>query len=175
MSQPTRPDYIMGELRDRLIAQGVSPNLSREEYKKLGHSINYSSGTQSFLKVRTPSPMMPPKTLAALQNSIAKWREVAAGADERGWTDCPLCLLFLVGPNGRPKNRYDDPCVGCPVSAHTNKPYCKGTPYDAWIAYDPPYSEKASEKRTRLAQAELDFLISLLPPGGEPTPSEPTP
>ena len=159
------PDYIMGELRDRLIAQGVSPNLSREEYKKLGHSLNYSSGPQPFLKARTLSPMMPPKTLAALQGSITKWRCVLAGADEHGWQDCPLCELFLLGPDGRPKKYDEDPCKGCPIAAHTEQKYCKGSPYNAW-------QECAGTEKelTRLAQAELDFLISLLPPGVEPTP-----
>lgn len=87
------------------------------------------------------SPPMDPATLVALKGSIAKWEGIVAGGPEG---DCPLCLMFF---RGRP---IEDICVGCPVMERTGRRMCRGTPY--WDDTNP-----------KQAQAELDFLKSLLP------------
>lgn len=101
--------------------------------------------------------------LKALRGSIEKWEKIVAGTGvDLGTDNCPLCEVFRV--------RYDAkarPCVGCPVRARSGLPGCRGTPYDVWM------SETASDGFERVAgsaeakvaaQAELDFLRSLLPP-----------
>lgn len=94
---------------------------------------------------------MDTETLAALRGSIAKWRAIVEGTGEdKGIDNCPLCLKF--------NSRYPAKnlgCNGCPVYQRTGQDSCSGTPYDEYL----------SDKRgtTELAQAELDFLISLLP------------
>lgn len=91
-------------------------------------------------------------TLAALHGSIAKWRGIVAGtATDEGILNCPLCQLFtwLVDDRGE--------CAGCPVRDATGSDNCIGSPYEN-------YCETNSIAD---AQAELDFLISLLPPGEE--------
>ena len=102
------------------------------------------------------------ETLAALKDSIQHWRDnVTAktpGKASTYWTDCPLCRMFL-----------DAKCDGCPVG-HRG---CMRTPYDdaadaldAWILHDGDLD--CRENWRWAAQAELDFLISLLPEGETP-------
>lgn len=100
------------------------------------------------------------ETLAALRASIRHWEEnVEAATPWRarlGITHCALCLKF-----------YSQGCVGCPVSEKTNKPSCRGTPYEeARTAHN--LWQNSSEHHTtwkRAAEAELAFLRSLLPDG----------
>lgn len=99
---------------------------------------------------------MPHATLAALRGSIAKWRDIVAGtAEDKGNENCPLCSLFLS------KN-----CTGCPVSVASGQVHCWGTPYQKWCAVigytKQRYAYNATSRAA--AQAELDFLRSLLPP-----------
>lgn len=105
---------------------------------------------------------MDEKTLAALNGSIAKWEAIVAGDEiDDGVRNCPLCVMFF----------YDD-CAGCPVAEKTGNWSCIKSPYDSWSKYNNsnsrmrPISEQPQKRRaklTRLAQAELDFLRSLLP------------
>ena len=90
---------------------------------------------------------MPAATLKALRGSIRKWEGIVAGTEEDyGEDNCPLCKLFL---------KKD--CEGCPVSARTGKGSCFGTPYrDTLRAF-------GKEAYDTAAQAEVDFLKSLLP------------
>lgn len=99
---------------------------------------------------------MTDKTLEALKGSIAKWKTIVKGIGiDQGPNNCPLCDLF-----------YEDRCEGCPVSDKTGRDACSGTPYTPW-ANQAHYSNDGYEVRTdkhkALAQAELDFLKSLLP------------
>lgn len=95
----------------------------------------------------TTDQKMPAKTLKALRGSIAKWEGIVAGTiEDYGEDNCPLCKLFLK------KN-----CEGCPVYARTHHEGCWETPYRATLEAD------SKEEYDRLAQAELDFLKSLLP------------
>jgi hypothetical protein len=103
---------------------------------------------------------MPPETLVALKGSINKWGDILSGVGEdRGWTNCPLCLVFLKAG-----------CVGCPVSTSTGRDSCRGSPYTAWSDYMDRTGSvlpwKVNNQRSfALAQAELNFLKSLLPAG----------
>jgi len=85
---------------------------------------------------------MDAKTLEALKGSIAKWETVRETLKQEGVTDCPLCQLF-----------YNNGCKGCPVSKKTRQINCCGTPFKEFYK-DPSVAR---------AQAELDFLKSLLP------------
>lgn len=85
-------------------------------------------------------------TLTALKGSIAKWEAIVAGTGvDLGGSNCPLCKMFV---------RINGECKGCPVMEVTGFDNCERTPY---YEYDPEEPETA--------QAELDFLKSLLPPG----------
>jgi len=95
------------------------------------------------------------KTLEALRGSIAKWEGIIAGTvEDLGDTNCPLCQMF---------NNDDSewPCRGCPVKKITGATYCKGSPYVSFAKVK-HHGSKNDEYR-EAAQAELDFLKSLLP------------
>nr|MDQ2987417.1 hypothetical protein [Armatimonadota bacterium] len=110
------------------------------------------------------------KTLKALEGSIKKWEAIVAGTGEdKGADNCPLCRVF-IDPFLSP-----DTCGGCPVRERTGSRYCSDSPYDAWAAgvrrdYSAAVVNRGGGKRiastpklVALAQAELDFLRSLLP------------
>lgn len=105
-----------------------------------------------------PSDQMTPATLEALKGSIAKWEGIVAGtmADE-GVDNCPLCQRFHICFRNIP----GECCQGCPVNVASNNKGCMTTPYDEWSYLDTPVA-KTNEHRAA-AQAELDFLKSLLP------------
>jgi hypothetical protein len=104
------------------------------------------------------------KTLEALRGSIRKWEQIAAGTEgDRGPANCPLCEMF-----------YSGHCTGCPVAHKTGEIECDGSPYQKWTALptslfrvekiDGRYSWWVDSEESRAAaQAELDFLKSLLP------------
>jgi hypothetical protein len=116
---------------------------------------------------------MTPEAAEALEGSIKKWRAIVDGTGKDGGaTNCPLCQLFE--PNG------ENACHGCPVEEATGLAGCRGTPYEEWSDYEPDegghtgaildkyaggYYAAPPEAR-RLAQAELDFLVSLRSPRG---------
>ena len=115
---------------------------------------------------------MDDKTKKALLGSIKKWEAIVAGTGEDdGENNCPLCELFHphMGLYEGYDRRERAACGGCPVREKTKKPYCRGTPYIEWSnadAFTPLNGYFSPEKRTeytKLAQAELDFLRSLLP------------
>ena len=102
---------------------------------------------------------MDTKTLDALQGSKLHWCNIRDGLEEEhGIRNCPLCKLF-----------YGKYCVGCPVFEKTGEVGCKNTPYIAWhehhqLNHDYPKRVHADcPECKQLAQAELDFLESLLP------------
>jgi hypothetical protein len=94
------------------------------------------------------------QTLAALKGSIRKWENIVAGTGvDKGVFNCPLCELF-----------WDDDCTGCPVSERTGLMNCRGTPYNMWEALTKrDDATHGDPERIAAAQAELDFLRSLLP------------
>lgn len=88
---------------------------------------------------------MAPEVLEALRGSIKKWEGIVAGTTrDEGGRNCPLCQMFVHGKAAT--------CRGCPVRTRTGKSSCDGTPYYYYEHGD-----------TQTAQAELDFLKSLLP------------
>lgn len=93
-------------------------------------------------------------TIDPLEGSIQKWRDIVDGkiADE-GAKNCELCHSFV-----------DQDCEGCPVFERSGRSLCLGTPYDSWDQYfmGRPGPRIVTDERTKkLAQDELDFLISL--------------
>lgn len=101
---------------------------------------------------------MKPKAAEALEASISKWRRNAkAKAPDDFLTkadDCHLCDLY-----------WHKTCHGCPVSAKTDEPYCRGTPYiaayragEAWHLDDTPDRRKRARATAR---KEVAFLESL--------------
>jgi hypothetical protein len=106
---------------------------------------------------------MDDETLAALKGSIAKWEAIVDGTGvDDGPDNCPLCEIF-----------YAKECIGCPVALKSGYPGCSNTPYeDQWgqvfsDCFTNIYRANTPERKVA-AQAELHFLISLLPPGETP-------
>jgi hypothetical protein len=103
---------------------------------------------------------MDPRTLEALQASIAHWERNVAAVEPHevstGPGSCALCRMFFW---------EKDVCQGCPVATHPDNTGCRGTPYsDAFKAWGLWLRQKAPRQEFRIAaQAELDFLKSLLP------------
>jgi len=97
----------------------------------------------------------------ALEGSIKKWERIVAGKglDKMG-SNCPLCQVR-------------DNCDFCPVSNKSKLDDCHGTPYMKWGKHQihdhtaNPYRcwkiTEGCKECEKLAKAELDFLISLLP------------
>ena len=103
------------------------------------------------------SDNMEPQVLMALKNAIGKWEliVISQGVDD-GRKNCPLCDLFGIScvSNG----------VVCPAGIE-----CHETPYYKWNLHHAfqhnqriPLSIQCPDCKV-LAQAELDFLKSLLP------------
>lgn len=112
----------------------------------------------------TAAAPMPASTLTALEGSIAKWEAIVDGTDaDRRTSNCPLCRLFL--------NKEDENggCSGCPVRDAANCDGCGNTPYVDWATHHRNAQHVMDvlsvecDECQRLAQAELDFLKSLLP------------
>lgn len=103
-----------------------------------------------------PPSSMPPGTLVALQLSIQKWEGIVAGTEvDRGADNCALCAAFT--------HPY---CRGCPVRKAVANWGCEDTPYEEWnrLTRSQGHVRKAETDAQRAAaQAELDFLKSLLP------------
>ena len=111
----------------------------------------------------SPPPMAPMtrEALEALEASIKHWEENVAAKTVHdvliGARSCALCVRFI-----------SQGCIGCPVFKTTGEVACRETPYDAahgalerWRIRQ---TAQAERKFRQAAQAELDFLRSLLPP-----------
>lgn len=100
------------------------------------------------------------ETLIALKASIKHWeKNVAAKRRIDASTvakACALCCMFEIS---------DGSCAGCPVRNVSGQGGCNGTPFwDASDAYDAWSRGLGTRDEWRkAAQAELDFLKSLLP------------
>lgn len=94
------------------------------------------------------------KTAEALEESIKKWEDIAAGTGvDLGKRNCALCGLF-----------WDNDCVGCPVFKITGFTGCRETPYTKFMfsVRDSGSGRQAkTEEEKELAQREVDFLKSL--------------
>lgn len=90
-----------------------------------------------------------------LEASIKHWERVVEDPDEPvGRTHCALCMEYNNNSLGDVK--YD--CIECPVMIRTGSQFCFDTP---WMKYDKCAHNEQEPEREQLAQAELDFLISL--------------
>ena len=127
---------------------------------------------------------MDERTLTALEGSIAKWQAIVDGTGlDKGADNCPLCNEFSnvsdADADGDEAWRSDG-CDGCPVSEKAGTSSCGRTPYEEWSAYVWDHRNKGAgveresggsyfdyrvfdARSKELAQAELDFLKSLLP------------
>ena len=103
---------------------------------------------------------MDTRTLEALRDSIAKWEKIAlgTGADYRD-SNCPLCQLFSS------PGSLD--CGGCPVKLKTGYDQCLDSPFIEWATLPSIRLKLCRRAETpeeiAAAQAEVDFLRSLLP------------
>jgi hypothetical protein len=116
---------------------------------------------------------MTPEALAALKGSIRHWHENVEAEDYFGTsTDvgaCALCKAYWYA-------NESISCEGCPVYARTGQKRCGGTPFfdaeeaqDAWSKAQTAIDNRSARIEWRkAAQAELNFLISLLPEGEMP-------
>lgn len=97
-------------------------------------------------------------TLTALKDSIKHWQSNVRRKPENakmGASNCALCSLFNTA-----RRKPENICRGCPVMKATGLRHCGGTPYSG--AVDARRFAGAGQWRVA-AQAELDFLRSLLP------------
>lgn len=112
------------------------------------------------------------ETLNALNGSINKWSNIVAGTGtDKLSRNCALCKLFLEATSTQDKQ-----CGGCPVAIKAGVTGCHNTPFEDWndhqntvhrdCAITRRYVHVGCAECTRLAQAELDFLRSLLPANG---------
>lgn len=115
---------------------------------------------------------MKPETFKALKDSIRHWKRmqkmtlrqrVAEGnKEEPSGPNCALCARFYFnGDFGLHCRLIEGGAVEeCPVAEKTGMIGCNGSPW--WDAFNAFYftSSKAWKKK---AQAEIDFLESLLP------------
>lgn len=107
---------------------------------------------------------MDARTLAALRNSIEKWKLLEAGlGEDRGPDNCALCKEFRTLQHEG--YGLDVLCYGCPVFAATGQHACRGTPYEEWENAEQLHDDKdlSSEELKPFARAEREFLESLLP------------
>lgn len=105
---------------------------------------------------------MDEKTKEALEGSIKKWEEIVKeDSFDNGSANCPLCQEFVKS--------YPH-CSKCPVCLETGRTSCVDSPYEIWEAHHdkahniwsvPFDNHEDCEECTKLAQAELNFLISL--------------
>lgn len=99
-------------------------------------------------------------TRAALEASIAHWKENAAATDRdevrTGVGSCALCRIH-----------WTDNCDGCPVAVRTDQSLCRGTPWEAakaawdrWMFADSDDAAPGEAFRAA-AREEVAFLESL--------------
>lgn len=106
-----------------------------------------AEGLVVFPGTSESKPGMKPETLTALQGSIKKWEAIVDGTGkDQGGQNCPLCQRFETTVCKTLQGEE------CPVRIRTGLISCAGSPY---ASYEPHKPETA--------QAELDFLVSLLP------------
>ena len=115
---------------------------------------------------------MDERTLKALRGSIVKWEAIVDGSGvDKGVNNCPLCKEFEAIPD--PDDDEQDCCYGCPVADKVGYTGCEGTPYTHWAEhhnskhFNPDLNLLSRQIQCPdcipFAQAELDFLRSLLP------------
>jgi hypothetical protein len=99
---------------------------------------------------------MSPEIYNALVASVEKWKRNAEGLASQATIfskDCPLCVIFLESKGS---------CRGCPVE-QAGFDGCLNSPWkQAFIAW----KLNDDEAWPAAARAEVEFLVSLIPPEG---------
>lgn len=102
------------------------------------------------------------ETVQAIKESIAHWermRDDPKCGEQPTVGFCALCEMFL-------DEARENCCSGCPVFEETGLLMCQGSPYPraslAWYNLE-RWGEKYLPAWQQAAQAEIDFLKSLLP------------
>lgn len=117
---------------------------------------------------------MDAETLAALKASIQHWRENVEAETPKyaavGSIHCALCRKFNRPTDSSGNGEGACFCRGCPVFDKTGYESCAYTPFDeaAEKLLQWRYGNADRGDWRAAAQAELDFLISLLPEGEKP-------
>lgn len=115
-------------------------------------NANQSAERQHLSGDQTAELAMDERTLEALRGSIAKWEGIVAGTvRNEGSSNCPLCQLYI-----------NDNCKGCPVFREARIGACRDTPFEVYIV-EAVVNGRRSPSALKAAQAEVDFLRSLLP------------
>lgn len=99
----------------------------------------------------------------ALEGSIKKWHKIVIAFEEVEGTDldpdyeengpvnCPLCQRYHPSFTGNKAWRCSDACA---IRKDTGKPFCDGTPYEAW-------SDEEEGETLENAKAMYDYLVDL--------------
>lgn len=106
--------------------------------------------------------------LKALKGSIKKWERIVNGSGvDKLQENCALCIYCEKHID---RGGSLSVCAGCPIQRYTGRGLCERTPWYRWYSYYfqqnttiGQYAKVFDEKSKQLAQAELDFLKSLLP------------
>jgi hypothetical protein len=107
-----------------------------------------------------------PEARTALRESIAHWERMRDDPDcgeEPYDRDCALCAIYY-------DVEYDEQkCMGCPVFESSGSRHCIASPYERasrewrrWRTAQPGEKRAAKTAWRKAAQAEIDFLRSLL-------------
>jgi hypothetical protein len=155
---------------------GEHPTFTRSDWRDdvAAHDtqLGYWEWVQHNVESRAGESVMDESTLVALNGSINKWAQIFAGKlTDKGTTNCPLCEKFYERRD--PDNSHIW-CYGCPVSKRVNDDWCDSTPYIEWQKHQRDQHNHTINMTvdcptcTELAQAELEFLRSLLPDEEEP-------
>jgi len=109
---------------------------------------------------------MDAETAEALEKSIAHWRENEVVTSKKdayiNSHKCALCHMFL----DREDDNMTDGCAGCPVSSHTGKSACCGSPWEL-VFNTRYYSYYTLDDFQKAAKKEREFLESLREPKDE--------
>ena len=106
---------------------------------------------------------MDAETAEALEKSIAHWREneVVTSKEDANINSptCALCHMFFDRKDDNMTN-----CAGCPVSSHTGRFKCQGSPWE--LVYDTRFYYSLANFQ-KAAKKEREFLESLREPKDE--------
>lgn len=125
--------------------------------KRISDNHLIATDWYEFKLIKRNKPMS--KAMEALEGSIKKWEGIVEGTGiDDGAENCPLCQMF-----GKIS------CEECPVMKKTGEDECRKTPHQDWRIHQSREHYGLPSKINcptckKLAQKELDFLISLREP-----------
>lgn len=101
---------------------------------------------------------------------LEKWNPRAMGCSVPGNdTDtCCLCQVYYpesaIDDYDEIAEDEDDDCLECPIRLRTGARYCRDTPFVHASVWNHEVKEWQPTKNHNIVEAEIEFLISLLPP-----------